>query len=148
LTPPTGRSTSAGYPRNGSFFPSQPWAGHVDWRVRFESTDEIVRSLFLARLGLAGLALVATLPLLVYFTWLREYELFWTNAGGYPVVLRELVLTGYIPILVFNSLLGLLYFGLLLARPVKSRRVLAAEFAFLVLTASIITGCVVYDIFY
>jgi len=26
--------------------------------------------------------------------------------------------------------------------------VLAAEFAFLVLTASIITGCVVYDIFY
>ena len=107
-----------------------------------------MRSLFLARLGLAGLALVATLPLLVYFTWLREYELFWTNAGGYPVVLRELVLTGYIPILVFNSLLGLLYFGLLLARPVKSRRVLAAEFAFLILTASIITGCVVYDIFY
>jgi len=32
-------------------------------------------------------------------SWLRELQDFWTNAGGYPVVLRELVQFGYYPLL-------------------------------------------------
>jgi hypothetical protein len=37
--------------------------------------------------------------LLVWFAVLRENQLFWTNAGGYPVWLRDLVLVTYLPLL-------------------------------------------------
>jgi hypothetical protein len=37
--------------------------------------------------------------LLVWFALLRENQLFWTHAGGYPIWLRDLVLCTYLPLL-------------------------------------------------
>ncbi len=37
--------------------------------------------------------------LLLPFVWLRETPDFWTNAGGYPIYLRDLVLVAYYPLL-------------------------------------------------
>ena len=37
--------------------------------------------------------------LLLPFVWLRETPDFWTNAGGYPLWLRDLVLVAYYPLL-------------------------------------------------
>ena len=36
--------------------------------------------------------------LLLPFVWLRETQDFWTNAGGYPLWLRDLVLVAYYPL--------------------------------------------------
>lgn len=44
--------------------------------------------------------------LLLPFVWLREAPQFWTNAGGYPLWLRDLVLVAFYPLL-------LIYVGLL-----------------------------------
>jgi len=56
-------------------------------------------STFIARL--AGLYLLALLlnTILLVFAELREYPPFWTNAGGYPIELRELVLNAFYPLL-------------------------------------------------
>ncbi len=51
--------------------------------------------LLLATLIVTALALV-----LVWFATLRENQAFWTNAGGYPIWLRDLVLMTYLPLLV------------------------------------------------
>jgi len=37
--------------------------------------------------------------LLLPFVWLRETPYFWTNAGGYPLWLRDLVQVAYYPLL-------------------------------------------------
>ena len=42
------------------------------------------------------------------FTVLKETPLFWHNAGGFPVALRELVLAVYYPLLGLNMLLCLI----------------------------------------
>ena len=38
---------------------------------------------------------------LLVFTLLRETLIFWQNAGGYPLLLRDLVLYGFYPIILF-----------------------------------------------
>lgn len=48
----------------------------------------------------AILAIVSGSFLLI-FTVLREMQLFWRNAGGYPFWLRDLVLNGFHPLLIF-----------------------------------------------
>jgi hypothetical protein len=45
--------------------------------------------------------------LLVWFAILRENQAFWTNAGGYPIWLRDLVLYAYLPLLLGTT--GLLF---------------------------------------
>lgn len=45
--------------------------------------------------------------LLVWFALLRENQLFWTHAGGYPIWLRDLVLCTYLPLLLGTT--GLLF---------------------------------------
>jgi len=45
--------------------------------------------------------------LLVWFALLRENHVFWTNAGGYPIWLRDLVLWTYWPLLL--GTIGLLF---------------------------------------
>lgn len=54
---------------------------------------------------LVGFGMVSTTLLvigfslvLLCFSVLRENKLFWTNAGGYPIWLRDLVLWGYWPL--------------------------------------------------
>ena len=47
----------------------------------------------LATLLVFGLGVV-----LVWFAFLRESREFWTNAGGYPIWLRDLVLWSYLPL--------------------------------------------------
>lgn len=48
-----------------------------------------------ARLALALVALAVGMPLLIWFSRLRQTPAFWTNAGGYPVWLRDLVRLSY-----------------------------------------------------
>ena len=57
----------------------------------------------MATLGL-GLN-TAPAGLLLAAAWLRETPLFWRNAGGFPVALRELVHYGFLPGLVVDGLL-------------------------------------------
>jgi len=47
-------------------------------------------------LGLVGV--------LVVFAVLRENQVFWTNAGGYPIWLRDLVLWTFYPILAITGM--------------------------------------------
>lgn len=44
-------------------------------------------------------AVVLLAGVLVYFACLRETPLFWTNAGGYPIWLRDMVLETFYPLL-------------------------------------------------
>lgn len=50
--------------------------------------------------------------LLIGFAILRENQLFWTNAGGYPIWLRDVVLYTYLPLLLATTCL---LFGLSMA---------------------------------
>lgn len=50
--------------------------------------------------------------LLVWFALLRENQAFWTNAGGYPVLLRDLVRWTFMPLLLGTAII---LFGLTLA---------------------------------
>ncbi len=50
--------------------------------------------------------------LLVWFALLRENQAFWTHAGGYPVLLRDLVRWTYLPLLLGTAIM---LFGLSLA---------------------------------
>ena len=48
------------------------------------------------RLGASNLLLLAVL---LVFVWLKEDRMFWLNAGGWPIWLRELVLITFYPLL-------------------------------------------------
>lgn len=60
---------------------------------------------------LCCIVLLAPEILLFWFSCLREDQVFWTNAGGYPVGLRHTVLFGFYPLLALNlaGLLGLTF---------------------------------------
>jgi hypothetical protein len=75
-------------------------------------------------LGLAASGAAGLVLLLVNtgFTVLKEDPLFWRNAGGYSVGLRETVLTIYYPLLVVNCLLCATYTLLTAARRTVSGR--------------------------
>lgn len=60
--------------------------------------------------------------LLLPFVWLREDQRFWTNAGGYPLWLRDLVLGTYYPLLLsYSALLAFLSWHLI-RRPARFAR--------------------------
>lgn len=75
--------------------------------------EDRAKSAILGILFVLGcLGLLALEFLVFWFSCLRENQAFWTNAGGYPVGLRESVLTFYYPLLALNAiLLGLATFG-------------------------------------
>ena len=50
------------------------------------------------RILLASMLVMAVGGLLVWFAVLRESQAFWTNAGGYPIWLRNLVRLTYLPL--------------------------------------------------
>jgi hypothetical protein len=45
------------------------------------------------------------LIVLMAFSYLREEPIFWTNAGGWPIWLREIVQTSYYPLMLLEFLL-------------------------------------------
>ncbi|MEI7955189.1 MAG: hypothetical protein WCJ66_08475 [Verrucomicrobiota bacterium] len=76
---------------------------------------------------LATLLIMVLSAVLVWFAILRENQVFWTNAGGYPIWLRDLVLWTYIPLL---GVAGLSLMALSMAcfsRICRSKRFFAVE---------------------
>lgn len=64
---------------------------------------------------------------LLPFVWLRETPYFWTNVGGYPLWLRDLVLIAYYPLLlVYVGSLSFLSWQLL-CQPARSVRGFCVE---------------------
>ena len=67
------------------------------------------------------------------FAWLREAPLFWRNAGGYPVWMRDTVALAFYPLLLWNvAALGLLA-AILIRSPLPGARVLGRRMAWLAL---------------
>jgi len=60
-----------------------------------DSRAEILTGAWLLLATVLGLGLGVVL---VWFAVLRENQVFWTNAGGYPIWLRDLVLWCYLPL--------------------------------------------------
>ncbi len=78
--------------------------------------------LVLATLVALGLGL-----LLVWFATLRENQVFWTNAGGYPIWLRDLVCWTYLPLFVGVGLSLMLLSMACFSRICRSIRFMAVE---------------------
>ena len=66
---------------------------------------------------LAGVAILLCACVLLWFSFLRENQDFWRNSGGYPVLLRDLVLVIYFPLLAF-TLISLITLTLVLGSKV------------------------------
>jgi hypothetical protein len=96
---------------------------------------------FLAKLGLAGFALLVGLPAQIWFSWLRETPVFWMNEGGYPVWLREVVLVAFYPLMAINVLVLLVYGVLIMAAPPRRRRSLWIQFT----VFALIAGAIFFD---
>ena len=65
--------------------------------------------------------------LLLPFVWLRETPYFWTNAGGYPLWLRDLVQVAYYPLLfVYAGWLAFLSWQWMF-RPSRSAKLFCVE---------------------
>jgi hypothetical protein len=77
--------------------------------------------------------------LLVWFALLREDQMFWTNAGGYPVWLRDLVLITYLPLLAAMALLLLILSVILCAKICGSIQFFVIEALLLLTCWSLIT---------
>ena len=100
----------------------------------------------LNRLALALVALAGGMPLLIWFSWLRETPAFWTNAGGYPVWLRELVLLAYYPFLLGSAAGSALYFYRLLACPPPTPGMRSAEFSVFFLMVAAVAIAIAIDL--
>jgi hypothetical protein len=85
------------------------------------------------KFGLASFSLFVGLPSLVSFSLLRETPIFWRNEGGYPIWLRDFVLTTYYPILLLNFIVATLYGVLLVSTPPRMRRAFLVQFTILAL---------------
>ena len=51
------------------------------------------------------------LGLLIFFAYLREQPLFWTNAGNWPIWLRQLVGASFYPLLLLELILLTIFSG-------------------------------------
>lgn len=73
--------------------------------IREDSTEVLIGTgMLLATAVILVLGIV-----LIWFATLRENQAFWTHAGGFPILLRDLVRWTFLPLLVGNAiaLLGL-----------------------------------------
>lgn len=95
-----------------------------------------------AKFGLAGFSLFVGLPVLVGFSVLRETPVFWRNEGGYPIWLRDFVLTTYYPILLLNFIVVTLYGVLLVSAPPRMKRAFLLQFVVL----AIMSGGVLFSV--
>lgn len=100
-----------------------------------------------AGLLLATLLIMVLSAVLVWFAILRENQVFWTNAGGYPIWLRDLVLWTYIPLL---GVAGLSLMALSMAcfsRICRSKRFFAVEGLLLLMCWGLLatSGCMAFS---
>lgn len=72
--------------------------------MREDSRVNTTETLIGIGLLLGTCAILLSGILLVWFATLRENHAFWTNAGGYPVLLRDLVEWTFIPLLVTTAI--------------------------------------------
>lgn len=86
-------------------------------------TAERARLAHVVRLYLAIVSAAVGTPALLCFYWLRETPIFWTNAGGYPIWLRDLVRDAFLPLLGMDGMALLLYVALFHRYPPRSARV-------------------------
>jgi hypothetical protein len=92
-------------------------------------------------LGIAASGALALVLLLANtgFTVLKEDPLFWRNAGGYSVGLRETVLVLYYPLLGVNCLLCAMYTGL-----VAARRPVSGHSSFLTIAGAVLLWALLF----
>ena len=102
--------------------------------------------IILARFALAAFMLLVGLPVLLWFSWMREIPIFWTNEGGYPVWLRAVVLETYYPILLFDFLAILTYFILILRAPPRSVLCLRLDVTILSLMGAAFSFAAIYTV--
>jgi len=63
-----------------------------------------VREVFATGLVVFGIALLPCECILLWFSYLRESHSFWLNSGGYPILLRDIVLMFYYPLLALSTI--------------------------------------------
>lgn len=110
-------------------------------------TAERARVAHVIRLYLALASVIVSIPALLCFYWLRETPAFWTNAGGYPIWLRDLVRDTFLPLLGMNGLVLLLYVALFLRHPPRSARVARGEIGVILVMAGAIGTIVLLEAF-
>lgn len=73
------------------------------------SRDPPDRVLVAAGLLVFGMLMLVCACFLLWFSYLRETHSFWLNSGGYPILLRDVVLVSYYPLLAVSvtGVLGL-----------------------------------------
>ena len=81
-----------------------------------------------------GVLLLGCGCVLLWFSFLRETHSFWLNSGGYPILLRDLVLIFYYPLLLL-CIAGMI--GLTAAAFVNTR----LPIGFVCFEGLVITGC-------
>jgi hypothetical protein len=62
------------------------------------------RAVFAAGLVVFGITLLVCNCILLWFSYLRESHSFWLNSGGYPILLRDIVLMFYYPLLALSTI--------------------------------------------
>jgi len=102
---------------------------NIDMNTMLLSSYVFIVTLFAMAIG----------ALLVWFALLREDQMFWTNAGGYPVWLRDLVLITYLPLLAAMVVLLLILSAILCAKICGSIRFCMIEALLLLTCWSLIT---------
>lgn len=68
-----------------------------------QSDEEIKQILIGSVLFLLTLLILVADCLLIWFATLRENQVFWTNAGGYPLLLRDVVHYMFLPLLIVTA---------------------------------------------
>ncbi|MGD9417520.1 MAG: hypothetical protein Q7R22_001160 [Verrucomicrobiota bacterium JB025] len=104
-------------------------------------TDHTPHADFILRLGmvLATALIFVCAIILIGFAILREDQLFWTNAGGYPLLLRDTVRVTFLPLLAF-CVLGLFALSLAcLAGASKASCFTALEAVFIIVCWGLLT---------
>ena len=112
-----------------------------------ESQERHAQILTGAGLLFATVVVLGLWGVLVVFAILRENQVFWTNAGGYPIWLRDLVLWTYIPLL---GVAGLSLMALSMAcfsRICRSKRFFAVEGLLLLMCWGLLatSGCMAFS---
>lgn len=97
------------------------------------NSDYITEILVGSGIFIATLAAIGVEVVLVWFAILRENQAFWTNAGGYPIWLRDLVRLSFMPLGVLTLLALVALTMACFSRVCRSLRFFAIEGVLLVM---------------
>jgi len=98
--PSLGGTSSDGWPNSTAGFPPESRVREVNTERREQHTQILTG----AGMLFATVLVLGLVGVLVVFAVLRENQVFWTNAGGYPIWLRDLVLWTFYPILAITGM--------------------------------------------